>query len=82
MNTNVAEEHSKTLQTKEKSGKRPDNSTNIFERNILDLYIDQPNHTICGGKYCMQDSFCFPNLLSIIDLFISQRKLMKITSIN
>ena len=60
MNTNVAEEHSKTLQTKEKSGKRPDNSTNIFERNILDLYIDQPNHTICGGKYCMQDSFCFP----------------------
>ena len=82
MNTNVAEEHSKTLQTKEKSGKRPDNSTNIFERNILDLYIDQPNHTICGGKNCMQDSFCFPNLLSVIDLFISQRKLMKITSIN
>ena len=40
MNTNTAEEHSKMLQTMEKSRKRPDNSTNIFERNILDLYID------------------------------------------
>ena len=54
----------KTLETEEEVKNLPDNSTNIFKRNILDWYIDRPNHSFCEGRCSMLDSFCFAEFVS------------------
>ena len=61
--TNLPKERSKILETEEELKSLPYNSTNIFKRNILYRYIDQPNHSFCGGRYSMLDSFCFVEFL-------------------
>ena len=35
-----------------------------FKRNILDQYMDQPNHSFCEGKYSILHSFCFAEFVS------------------
>ena len=40
VNTNLPEERSKILRTEEELKNIPDNSTNIFKRNIPDQYMD------------------------------------------
>ena len=58
--TSLPKDHSEILETEEELKSFPENSTNIFKRNILHRYMDQPNHSFCGGRYSMLDSFCFP----------------------
>ena len=36
----------------------PDDSTDVFKRNMLDRYVDRPNDTFSGAKYRMLDTFC------------------------
>ena len=35
----------------------PEDSTDIFKRNMIDSYIDRPKVTFGGGKYALLDSF-------------------------
>ena len=37
----------------------PEESKKIFERNMVDRYIDRPNLTGSGGKFDVLDAFCF-----------------------
>ena len=37
----------------------PEDSTDIFNRNMIDRYIDRPNFRFSSGECAMLDSFCF-----------------------
>ena len=37
----------------------PEDSRDIFKKNMIDRYIDRPNLSLCGGKYSILDSFYF-----------------------
>ena len=42
----------------------PDDSTDVFKRNMLDRYVDRSNHTFSGGKCRVVDSFCFAGFIA------------------
>ena len=42
----------------------PEDSTDIFKRNMLDRYVDRPNLTYMGGKYSVLDKFCYAEFLA------------------
>ena len=35
-----------------------------FKRNMLDRYVDRPNHTFSGRKYRMLYTFCFAKFIA------------------
>ena len=37
--------------TEEEIKELPEDSTNIFKKNIIDRYMDRPNSQFAGGKY-------------------------------
>ena len=41
----------------------PEDSRDIFKKNMIDRYIDRPNLSFCGGKYSALNSFCFAEFL-------------------
>ena len=63
VNTNVLEDRSRILLSEEEIEKLPDDSKDIFERNI-DRYINRSNRSFCGGKYSVLDSFCFSEFVA------------------
>ena len=40
----------------------PENSTDIFKRNMVDRYIDRPNSTFTKAKYRDLNKFCFSEI--------------------
>ena len=74
LDKHLPEERSKILRTEEELKNLPDNSTNIFKRNTLDIYMDQPNHSFCQGRYSILDSFFLQNLFPVIRLFIKPKE--------
>ena len=42
----------------------PEDSCDVFKRNMIDRYIDRPNTAFLGGKYKMLDTFCYANFLA------------------
>ena len=43
----------------------PDHSTNLFQHNMLDRYLDRPNRDFKNGKYNIIDQLCFAEFLSL-----------------
>ena len=52
----------------------PEDSRDIFKKNMIDRYIDRPNVSFCGGKYSVLDSFCFSEFLRYYYLAPSKSK--------
>ena len=49
----------RVCRTEEELGELPEDSTDVFKRNMLDRYIDRPNITFKGGKFSVVDRICF-----------------------
>ena len=69
-NSNLPEHRYRICRSEEELLEMPDDSTDVFKRNMLDRYLDRPNHTFSGGKYRMLDTFCFAGIYCTL-LFIT-----------
>ena len=41
----------------------PEDSNDVFRRNMLDRYIDRPNTSFVGGKFSVLNEFCYAEFL-------------------
>ena len=62
-NTNLAEKRLKMLRSKEEMCQLPDESEDIFERNMLDRYMDRPDRLFCNGHYAVLNDYCSAEFL-------------------
>ena len=51
----------------------PEDSRDVFKKNMIDRYIDRPNLSFCGGKYSVLDA-CFAEFLRYYYLAPSKSK--------
>ena len=63
-NSNLPEHQYRVCRSEAELLEMPDDSTDVFKRNMLDRYIDRPNHTFAGGKYRELDTFCFAEFIA------------------
>ena len=64
LNSNVPEKRYRMFRSKEDLEGVPGDSTDIFQRNMLDRYLDRPDATFKSGKFAYLDSICFAEFLS------------------
>ena len=64
LNSNLPEKRFRIFKKKAKIDELPDDSTDIFQRNILDRYLDRPNENFKNGEYKIIDQLCFAEFLS------------------
>ena len=62
-NSNVPEKRYRICRDEKDISELPEDSTDIFKRNMIDRYIDRPNLSFGDGKYSIVDSFCFAEFL-------------------
>ena len=65
LNSNLPEKFYKIFKKKGKIDELPDDSTDLFQRNMLDRYLDQPTRGFENGKYNIIDQLCFAEFLSV-----------------
>ena len=63
-NSNLPENRFRICRSKEEIDELPEDSTDIFKRNMVDRYIDRPNRTFLKGKYRVLDDFCYAEFLA------------------
>ena len=63
-NSNLPEKRYRICLSEEEIKELPEESTDVFKRNMLDRYIDRPDLTVQGGKFRVLDSFCLAEFLS------------------
>ena len=63
-NSNLPEHRYRVCRSEAELLEMPDDSTDVFKRNMLDRYIDRPNHRFAGGKYRELDTFCFAEFIA------------------
>ena len=56
-NSNLPENRCRMCRSKRETDELPEDSCDVFKRNIIDHYIDLPNTAFLGGKYKMLDTF-------------------------
>ena len=64
LNSNISEKRYRIFRRKEELDELPDASTDVFQRNMLDRYLDIPDRELQNGKLTLIDSQCFAELLS------------------
>ena len=52
-NSNIPEKHFRVCLKEEESSELPENSQDIFQRNMLDRHKDCPNSSFANGKYAI-----------------------------
>ena len=57
-NSNMPEKRFRIFLCKNEISDLPEDSKNLFKRNMVDGYIDRPDMTSFGGKYSLLNSFC------------------------
>ena len=62
-NNNVPEERYRMCLTEDEIRDLPEESIEIFKRNMIDRYIDRPSQTFANGKFRILDSFCYAEFL-------------------
>ena len=62
--SNIPEKRYRIFVNKEEIDELPEDSTDIFQRNMLDRYIDQPDKNFMSGRYSATDAMCFAEFLS------------------
>ena len=65
MNSNLPEKHFGIFKKKAGIDELPGDSTDIFQRNMLDRYLDRPNENFKNGEYKIIDQLCFAKFLSL-----------------
>ena len=71
LNSNLPEKHHKIFKKKVDTDELPDDSTDLFQRNMLDRYLDRPTRDFENEKYNIIDQLCFAEFLS---LYYTDRK--------
>ena len=59
VNTNLPEKRFRVCLTEDELNVLPEESTNVFKRNMLDRYMERPNKTFKNGKFSAIDTICF-----------------------
>ena len=62
-NTNIREKRFRVLRSQNEIGDLPDDSNDIFKRNMLDRYVDRPDKNFCNGCYGLLKKFCYAEFL-------------------
>ena len=62
-NTNIPEKLFRVLRSQGEIGDLPDDSNNIFKRNMFDRYADRPDESVCNGCYGVLNKFCYAEFL-------------------
>ena len=52
----------------------PEDSTDIFKRNNIGLYLARPSVSYCDGKYSILDSFCFAEFIAYYSLIYKPKE--------
>ncbi|XP_066911767.1 uncharacterized protein [Clytia hemisphaerica] len=68
VNTHLPEERFHMFKSEEELVELPEDSEDVFKKNILDRYIDRPNRTFSNGKYREIDSLCYAQFCSNFEL--------------
>ena len=63
-NSNLPEHRYRIFRSEEELQEMPDDSTDVFKRNMFDRYLDRPNCTYLNGRYIILDKFCFAEFLA------------------
>ena len=63
-NSNLPEHRYKMCLNEEEIKELPEDSTNIFKKNMIDRYMDRPNSQFAGGKYGAVAFICFADFLA------------------
>ena len=63
LNSNIPERRYRIFENKTELDEFPEDSTDVFQRNMLDHYIDRPDASFQSGKYKEVDSSCFAEFL-------------------
>lgn len=63
-NSNMPEMRYRMCRSKEEIDELPEDSTDVFKKNMIDRYMDRPNTTFIGGKYAIVNSLCFAQFFS------------------
>ena len=63
-NSNLPENRYRMFRSEEEIRELPDDSTDIYKRNMLDRYMDRPNSSFRNGKFLMIDKLCYAEFLS------------------
>ena len=64
LNSNIPEKRYRIIRNKEEIDELPENSTDIFQRNMQDRYIDRPHRNFIAGRYNTIDVMHFVEFLS------------------
>ena len=64
LNSNLPECRYRIFCKKEELDELPDDSTDIFKKNMLDRYTYRPDSHFQNGKYAILENFCFAEFLS------------------
>ena len=64
LNSNLPECWYRIFPKKEELDELPDDSTDTFQKNMLDRYTDWPDSDFQNGKYAILENLCFAEFLS------------------
>ena len=59
LNSNMPKKRYRMLRDTEALDELPENSTDIFKRNMSDRYLDRPDSNFQHGKYAQTNNLCF-----------------------
>ena len=64
LNSNLPEKRFRIFKKRAEIDELPGDSTDIFQRNLLDRYLDRPNENFKNDEYKNIDQLCFAEFLS------------------
>ena len=65
LNSNLPEKRLRIFKKRVEIDELPGDSTDIFQPNMLDRYLDRPNENFKNGEYKVIDQLCFAEFLSL-----------------
>ena len=65
LNSNMPEKRYRIFQKKCQIDEPPEDSTELFQRNMLDRYLDRPDESFKNGMYREISNMCFSEFLSL-----------------
>ena len=66
LNNTVPKKRYRMFRRKEDLEGVPGDGTDIFQRNMLDRYLDRPDATLKSGKFAYLDSICFAEFFILL----------------
>ena len=68
VNTNLPEDCFHMFKSEEELAELPEDSEDVFKKNILDRYIDRPHRRFLNGKFGVIDDLCYAQFCSNYEL--------------